>query len=56
MSSEEARDRSWRRLRRSHMRRENNPAVRRWEEIDKQNHFGPGFEKAVADAMRRRFQ
>jgi hypothetical protein len=56
MSSDEARERSWSRLRRSHLKKENNPAVREWEAIDARNHFGPGFEKAVKDAMRRRFQ
>ena len=56
MSSDEARERSWSRLRRSHMRKENNPAVRAWEEINDRNHFGPGFEKAVVEAMRRRRQ
>jgi hypothetical protein len=59
MSSNEAQRRSWSRLRRSHLKKVNNPAVREWEEIDARNHFGPGVEKAVLEAleaMRRRRQ
>jgi hypothetical protein len=54
MSSDEAKKRSWARLRRAHKHKENNPEVREWKEIGMQNHFGPSFESAVLAAMRRR--
>jgi hypothetical protein len=54
MSSEEARKRSWARLRRAHLHKQNNHEAREWEEIGVRNHFGPSFERAVLSAMRRR--
>jgi len=54
MSSDEALRRSWSRLRRAHLNRIDDADTREWEAIGARNHFGPSFEKAVQDAMRRR--
>lgn len=54
MSSEEAKKRSWARLRRAHQHKQANPEAREWEEIGVRNHFGPSFERAVLEAMLRR--
>ena len=54
MSSDEAKRRSWLRLRRAHLHKEINAEAREWREIGERNHFGPSFEKAVQAALRRR--
>jgi hypothetical protein len=54
MSSDEAKRRSWARLRRAHQHKRDNPEAREWKEIGMRNHFGPSFESAIIAAMRRR--
>jgi hypothetical protein len=54
MSSDEAKKRSWARLRRAHQHKQDNPEAREWREIGVQNHFGPSFQLAIIEALSRR--
>jgi hypothetical protein len=54
MSSDEAKRRSWARLRRAYAHKQDNTDAREWEDIGARNHFGQSFESAVRAAMIRR--
>lgn len=54
MSADDALKRGWMKLRRAHLDETNKADERVWEEIGARNHFGPSFEAAVQEAMRRR--
>lgn len=51
MSSDEAVNRSWWRLRRAHIHKETNPEARQWREMNEHNHFGPSLKKEIQAAM-----
>lgn len=51
MSSDEAKQRSWLRLRRAHIHKETNPEARQWREMNEHNHFGQSIKKEIQAAM-----
>jgi hypothetical protein len=52
MSADEAVARSWKRLRRAHRHRVENPAAKRWDDINDRNHFA----EAAAATFKRESQ
>lgn len=47
MSADEAKARSWRRLRRAVLHKQENPGAREWEKIDDRNNFAPSIEETM---------